>query len=203
MNAHHRLVEIVQHRDVGEGHVLDGGLQLAALVGLVANFHGLGQIRPELAAVEEDVRAVAALAVGIVLYHQAVVPGADEAVADGDIAAGLHGNAVAVGPGRDDLDAADVHIVAAVQLHTPGVGVQDTDAADGHILALPEGAMASALRKAPAGPVALGGRTDPLPTPAPPPSGSPPPITPIGEPRAVGQAVGRVKIMFQNIYEIP
>ena len=31
----------------------------------------------------------------------------------------------------------------------------------------------------------------------------PPPITPIGEPRAVGQAVGRVKIMFQNIYEIP
>ena len=29
------------------------------------------------------------------------------------------------------------------------------------------------------------------------------PITPIGESRAVGQAVGRVKIMFQNIYEIP
>ena len=141
VNAHHRLVEIVQHRDVEEGHVLDGGPQLAALVGLVANFHGLGQIRPELAAVEEDVRAVAALAVGIVLHHQAVVPGADEAVADGDIAAGLHGNAVAVGPGGDDLDAADVHIVAAVQLHAPGVGVQDTDAADGHILALPEGAM--------------------------------------------------------------
>ena len=54
MDADNGLVEVVQHSDVLKQHIADFGVKRPALVGFVADFHGLGEVRPHLHIAEGD-----------------------------------------------------------------------------------------------------------------------------------------------------